>query len=110
MVFKMIRVYVILSYVVIAVLGFLGLRHINDLDNTIKLQKLEIESAKEAQNVLIETYDQEIKDLTKSAKERKVVVKEIVKTVKGTKDEECLNRNIPTIIIDKLHKQSSDKK
>ena len=106
----MIRVYVILSYVVIAVLGFLGLRHINDLDNTIKLQKLEIESAKEAQNVLIETYDQEIKDLTKSAKERKVVVKEIVKTVKGTKDEECLNRNIPTIIIDKLHKQSSDKK
>ena len=106
----MIRVYVILSYVVIAVLGFLGLRHINDLDNTIKLQKLEIESAKEAQNVLIETYDQEIKDLTESAKERKVVVKEIVKTVKGTKDEECLNRNIPTIIIDKLHKQRSDKK
>lgn len=106
----MIRLYVILSYVVIGVLGFLGLRHINDLDNTIKSQKLEIESAKEAQNVLIETYDQEIKDLTKSAKERKVVVKEIVKTVKGTKDEECLNRNIPTIIIDKLHKQSSDKK
>lgn len=110
MVFKMIRLYVILSYVVIGILAFLGLRHINDLDNTIKAQKAEIESAKEAQKVLIEAYDQEIKDLTQSAKERKVVVKEIVKTVKGTKDEECLNRTMPTIVIDKLHKQSSDKK
>lgn len=106
----MIRLYVILSYVVIGVLGFLGLRHINDLNHTIKSQQQEIESVKEAQNVLIETYNQEINDLTESAKERKVVVKEIVKTVKGTKDEECLNRTMPTIIIDKLHKQSSNKK
>ena len=45
----MIRLYVILSYVVIGILAFLGLRHINDLDNTIKAQKAEIESAKEAQ-------------------------------------------------------------
>ena len=110
MVFKMIRLYVILSYAVIGILGFLCLRHINDLDNTIKAQKAEIESVKEAQKVLVEAYDQEIKDLTESAKERKVVVKEIVKTVKGTKDEECLNRNMPAIVIDKLHKQSSDKK
>nr|DAJ39532.1 MAG TPA: Protein of unknown function (DUF2570) [Caudoviricetes sp.] len=110
MVFKMIRLYVILSYVVIGFLGFIGLRHIGTLNDTIKSQKLEIETAKEAQKVVIEAYDQEIKDLTESAKERKVVVKEIIKTVKGTKDEECLNRHIPTIIIDKLHKQSSDKK
>ena len=104
------KLYVILSYVVIGFLGFLGLRHINDLEHTIKSQQQEIESAKEAQKVLVEAYDQEIKDLTESAKERKVVVKEIVKTVKGTKDEECLNRNMPAIVIDKLHKQSSDKK
>lgn len=106
----MIRLYVILSYAIIGILGFLGLRHINDLNNTVKLQKLEIESAKEAQNIVIETYDQEIKDLTESVKGRKVIIKEIVKTVKGTKDEECINRNIPDVIIDKLHKKSSDKK
>lgn len=106
----MIRLYVILSYAIIGILGFLGLRHINDLNNTVKLQKLEIESAKEAQNIVIEAYDQEIKDLTESVKGRKVIIKEIVKTVKGTKDEECINRNIPDIIIDKLHKKSSDKK
>ncbi|HHV6356552.1 TPA: hypothetical protein ACUMPZ_001763 [Haemophilus influenzae] len=106
----MIRLYVILSYAIIGILGFLGLRHINDLNNTVKLQKLEIESAKEAQNIVIEAYDQEIKDLTESVKGRKVIIKEIVKTVKGTKDEECINRNIPDVIIDKLHKKSSDKK
>lgn len=106
----MTKLYVILSYVVIGFLGFLGVRHIGNLNNTIKSQQLEIQSAKEAQKVVIEAYDQEIKDLTESAKERKVVIKEIVKTVKGTKDEECLNRNIPTIIVDKLHKQSNDKK
>lgn len=106
----MIRLYVILSYAIIGILGFLGLRHINDLNNTVKLQKLEIESAKEAQNIVIEAYDQEIKDLTESVKGRKVIIKEIVKTVKGTKDEECINHNIPDFIIDKLHKKSSDKK
>lgn len=106
----MIRLYVILSYAIIGILGFLGLRHINDLNNTVKLQKLEIESAKEAQNIVIEAYDQEIKDLTESVKGRKVIIKEIVKTVKGSKDEECINRNIPDVIIDKLHKKSSDKK
>lgn len=106
----MIRLYVILSYAIIGILGFLGLRHINDLNNTVKLQKLEIESAKEAQSIVIEAYDQEIKDLTESVKGRKVIIKEIVKTVKGTKDEECINRNIPDFIIDKLYKKSSDKK
>ncbi len=105
MVFKMIRLYVILSYAIIGILGFLGLRHINDLNNTVKLQKLEIESAKEAQNIVIEAYDQEIKDLTESVKGRKVIIKEIVKTVKGTKDEECINRNIPDVIIDKLQQK-----
>lgn len=104
------KLYVILSYVVIGFLGFIGLRHINTLNETIKAQKLEIESAKEAQKVVIDSYNQEIKDLTQSAKERKVVFKEIAKTIKGTKDEECLNRNIPIVIVDKLRTQNSNKK
>ena len=106
----MTKIYIILSYVLIAFAGFLGLRHIDSQSTKIKLQALEIESMKQSQIMVIEAYNQEIEELTKSAKERKVVVKEIVKTVKGTKDEECLNRTIPSDVLDKLRKQNNDKK
>lgn len=106
----MTKIYIILSYVLIAFAGFLGLRHIDSQSTKIKLQALEIESMKQYQSMVIEAYNQEIEELTKSAKERKVVVKEIVKTVKGTKDEECLNRTIPSDVLDKLRKQNNDKK
>lgn len=106
----MTKLYVILSYIVIGFGAFLGLRYIDDLQDKMALQALEIESMKQSQAMVIEAYDQEIKELTESAKERKVVVKEIVKTVKGTKDEECLNRSMPSIVVDKLRQQSSGKK
>lgn len=106
----MTKIYIILSYVLIAFAGFLGLRHIDNLNDKVELQALEIESMKQSQIMVIEAYNQEIEELTKSAKERKVVVKEIVKTVKGTKDEECLNRTIPSNVLDKLRKQNNDKK
>lgn len=106
----MTKIYIILSYVLIAFAGFLGLRHIDNLSDKVKLQALEIESMKQSQIMVIEAYNQEIEELTKSAKERKVVVKEIVKTVKGTKDEECFNRTIPSDVLDKLRKQNNDKK
>lgn len=110
MVFKMIKLYVILSYIIIGFGVFLGLRHIADLQDKMAQQTREIESMKQSQSMVIEAYDQEIKELTETAKERKVVVKEIVKTVKGTKDEECLNRSMPSIVVDKLRQQNSSKK
>lgn len=106
----MIKLYVILSYIIIGFGVFLGLRHINDLQDKMAQQTREIESMKQSQSMAIEAYNQEIKELTETAKERKVVVKEIVKTVKGTKDEECLNRSMPSIVIDKLRQQNSSKK
>lgn len=110
MVFKMIKLYVILSYIIIGFGAFLGLRHIDDLQDKMAQQTREIESMKQSQSMVIEAYDQEIKELTETAKERKVVVKEIVKTVKGTKDEECLNRSMPSIVVDKLRQQNGSKK
>jgi hypothetical protein len=110
MVFKMIKLYVILSYIIIGFGVFLGLRHIDDLQDKMAQHTREIESMKQSQSMVIEAYDQEIKELTETAKERKVVVKEIVKTVKGTKDEECLNRSMPSIVVDKLRQQNSSKK
>lgn len=110
MVSEMIKLYVILSYVVIAFGAFVGLRYIDELSDTVKAQKTEIETTKQSQKMLIEAYDQEIKELTETAKERKVIVKEIVKTVRGTKDEECLNRTMPIVVVDKLRQQSSGKK
>lgn len=106
----MIKLYVILSYIIIGFGVFLGLRHIDDLQDKMAQQTREIESMKQSQSMVIEVYDQEIKELTETAKERKVVVKEIVKTVKGTKDEECLNRSMPSIVVDKLRQQNSSKK
>lgn len=106
----MIKLYVILSYIIIGFGVFLGLRYIDDLQDKMAQQTREIESMKQSQSMVIEAYDQEIKELTETAKERKVVVKEIVKTVKGTKDEECLNRYMPSIVVDKLRQQNSSKK
>lgn len=106
----MIKLYVILSYVIIAFGAFLGLRHIDSLNDTITVQSLEIDSMKQSQAMLIDMYDQEIADLNKSVKERKVVIKEIVKNVKGTENEECIHRPIGDVIVDKLRKQNSDKK
>lgn len=102
-------VYVVISYVVIAVVGFLGLRHIHDLNLEISAKKAEIASLKEKHKQVIEAYTLEIEQLTKTAKERKVVVKEITKLVKGTKDEECFNRTIPDAVLNKLRKTNSGK-
>ena len=106
----MTKLYVICSYIVIGFGAFLGLRYIDDLQNKMALQALEIESTKKSQAMVIEAYDQEIKELTETAKQRKVVVKEIVKSVKGTKDEECINRSLPSVVVDKLRQQGSGKK
>ena len=102
-------VYVAISYVVIAVIAFLGLRHINELNQELALKKAEIANLQEQHKQVIEAYSLEIEQLTKTAKERKVVVKEITKLVKGTEDEECFNRAIPDVVLDKLRKPKNNK-
>ena len=102
-------VYVVISYVVIAVIGFSGLRHIHELNQELTLKKAEIANLQEQHKQVIEAYSLEIEQLTKTAKERKVVVKEITKLVKGTEDEECFNRAIPDVVLDKLRKPKNNK-
>lgn len=103
-------IYVICSYVIIGVLGFIGLRHIDSLNDKIISLEMQLESEKESMSMLIDAYNQEIEDLKETAKERKVVIKEVVKLVKGTKDEECLNRTIPDVVLEQLRKQSGGKR
>lgn len=104
-------VYIGCSYVIIGLFAFLGFRHINALTTTVHLQKLEIESLKQSQSMVIDAFNEEIKEMQEKAKERKETVKEIVKVVKGTDDEKCLNSRIPSAIIDRVRsKKSSDKK
>ena len=102
----MTKIYIIISYIVVLFLFFIGSRHIDSLNRKIAEQEQELERLELSKKMLADAYDQEIADLTRTAKERKVVVKEIVKTVAGTKDEECLNRTIPSVIVDKLRKEN----
>lgn len=95
-------IYIAGSYIIIAVVMFLGLQHINSLTNTVKQQKIDIDGLKHSRQLLIASYNQEIEELTKSSKDRKVVIKEITKTIKGTKDEECANSPIGSHVLDKL--------
>lgn len=101
--------YVVISYVVIAFIMFLGLRHISDLNNELATKNAELVSLKEQHKQVIEAYTLEIEQLTKTAKDRKVVVKEITKLIKGTKDEECFNRTIPDAVLDKLRNSKTSK-
>lgn len=101
--------YVVISYVVIAFIMFLGLRHISYLNNEIATKTEELVNLKEQHKQVIEAYTLEIEQLTKTAKDRKVVVKEITKLIKGTKDEECFNRAIPDTVLDKLRNSKTSK-
>ena len=107
MVFEMNVLYVMCSYVVIAVLAFIGFRHINSLTETVKHQQQEIVELKQSKQMIIDAYNDEIAEVRQSSQQRKIVIKEIVKKVKGD-DEKCLNSGIPSVIVDKL--QSKDKK
>lgn len=96
--------YVCLSYVVIGFVMFLGLRHIDNLNDNLALKEQEIQTVKESRDLMVKAYDEEIAELTKTAKQRKITVKEIVRVAKGSKDEECLNSVISSDVLERLHK------
>lgn len=107
--------YVGISYFVIAVIGFFGIRFILHQQSTITLLqesvvKLEadVKQEKESKSMLIEAYNAEIAEIDSLSKQRKIVVKEIVKSVKGSDDEKCINSRIPSVVFDKL--RNNDKK
>ena len=100
--------YIVCSYVLIAVLALIGVRHINMLTHKVNLQKQEISELKQSKKMIIEAFNDEITEVRQSSNNRRVVIKEIVKMVKGTDDEKCLNSSIPNVVVDRL--QSKDKK
>lgn len=102
--------YIILSYVIIGTVGIYGVNKIRQLNTQVKLQRLEIESMKESQARLIDSFNQEIQEIQEKSKERAVTVKEIVKVVKGTDDEKCINSAIPKPVLDRVRNKGNNKK
>lgn len=96
--------YVCLSYVVIGFVMFLGLRHIDSLNDNLALKEQEIQTVKESRDLMVKAYDEEIAELTKTAKQRKITVKEIVRVAKGSEDEKCLNTVISNDVLERLQK------
>lgn len=102
-------VYVAIGYVVLILTLIVTLNHMNELDVELTQKNEELTALRENHKQVISAFNQEIEEITKASKERKVVVKEITKLVAGTKDEECLNRIIPSNVLDKLRKSNTNK-
>lgn len=99
-------VYIACSYVIIGIIGVLSYKHINNLSARIQTQQEELNSTKQSYEMVINAYNDEIKELQSATNSRKEKVREIVKVVKGTDDEKCLNSRIPSVVLDKVRNKN----
>lgn len=99
-------VYIACSYVIIGIGGVLSYKHINNLSARLQIQQEELNRTKQSYEMVINAYNDEIKELQSATNNRKEKVREIVRVVKGTDDEKCLNSRIPSIVIDKVRNKN----
>lgn len=89
------------------ILSVIGLSmKVSEQQQMIDLKNLEIESLKETQSAIIDSYEEDIAEREKKAKNRKYIVKEIVKVVGN---EKCINDPISPTIIERLQYKPTTK-
>lgn len=102
MVFEMKLYYIIISYVLIVLLVFFGVRHIMHLQSQVDMQKREINNMREERTLLIKAYNEEIAEINNLSKQRRVLLRDISKN--ANEENNCLNLVIPDYIRNRVHK------
>lgn len=94
-------------FVVVAILTIIGLcMRVGEQNALIKEQENEIQTLKVEQERTIKAYEEDIAKREKNTRNRKAVVKEIIKVVGN---EKCVNDPIDSRIIDRLQQYNKGK-